>query len=232
MEYSVSITRACRIMCFHKSLYYYRSRRDDSEVEAGIRAAAEYGDGFWKIYNRLRREGKPWNHKKVYRVYQKMRMNKKSRLRKRLPARVKQPLLTPDVPGDTWSLDFVSDKLESGRKFRVLNILDDCTRQSVAMEISMSMPAQRVIKALEKTIWINGKPKRIRTDNGPEFISKELEAWCTANDVEHVFTQPGCPTQNSYVERFNGSYRRGVLDAYLFRTLQDVRDITEKWQLD
>lgn len=79
---------------------------------------------------------------------------------------------------------------------------------------------------------MNGKPKRIRTDNGPEFISKELEAWCTANDVEHVFTQPGCPTQNSYVERFNGSYRRGVLDAYLFRTLQDVRDITEKWQLD
>ena len=129
-------------------------------------------------------------------------------------------------------MDFVSDKLENGRTFRVLNVLDDCTREAVAMEISMSMPASRVIKILEKVIWVNGKPKKIRTDNGPEFISKELEQWCLANSIEHIFTQPGCPTQNSYVERFNGSYRRAVLDAYIFHTLDDARELTQAYRTD
>ena len=173
-----------------------------------------------------------WNHKKVYRVYIKLRLNKRVRLKKRLPKREKQPLEAPKMPCETWSMDFVSDKLENGRTFRVLNVLDDCTREAVAMEISMSMPASRVIKILEKVIWVNGKPKRIRTDNGPEFISKELEQWCLANSIEHIFTQPGCPTQNSYVERFNGSYRRAVLDAYIFHTLDDARELTQAYRTD
>lgn len=220
-------------MGFHKSRYYYRSRRgSDAELEAAIRKAAEFGDGFWKIYRRLRREGHAWNHKKVYRVYKELHMEKRAKIKKRLPQRVKNPLEAPMKPCHTWSMDFVSDKLDNGRTFRVLNIIDDCTREAVAMEISMSMPAARVIKTLEKVMFIIGKPRRIRTDNGPEFISKELAHWCEGNGVEHIFTQPGCPTQNSYVERFNGSYRRGVLDAYIFASLSDVREQTEAWMID
>ena len=96
----------------------------------------------------------------------------------------------------------------------------------------MSMPAERVVKLLEKTIWIHGKPVSIRCDNGPEFISLRFRQWCEVNAIEIKYTQPGHPTQNSYVERFNGSYRRAVLDAYLFRSIEDVRNITEKWMDD
>lgn len=101
-----------------------------------------------------------------------MHYEKCSKLKKRLPARVKSPLVIPSEPNTTWSIDFVSDRLQSGRTFRVLNIIDDCDRVAVGQEISMSMPAERVIWLLEKVIWLNGKPKNIRCDNGPEFTSK------------------------------------------------------------
>ena len=217
------------MMEIHRSYFYYREKRDDTEVEEAIRAAAEHGDGFWKIFERLRRDGKPWNHKKVYRVYKSMHYEKRSRLKKRLPARVKNPLEQPLEPNITWSIDFVSDMLECGRKFRVLNIIDDGDRVAVAQEVSMSFPSKRVIRTLEKVIWLKGKPSNIRCDNGPEFISKYFQEWCKGNDIRLLFTQPGCPTQNSYIERFNGSYRRAVLDAYIFRTLEDVKQKTCEW---
>ena len=158
--------------------------------------------------------------------------NKRSKLRKRLSARVKNPLVTPQRPNHPWSMDFVSDTLESGRKFRALNILDDFDQSAVTQEISMSMSSERVIRILEKIIWIKGKPDNIRCDNGPEFISNKFQDWCKANDITIRYTQPGCPTQNSFVERFNGSYRRAILDAYIFRNLNDVRELTESWMTD
>lgn len=218
------------MMDIHRSYFYYQEKRDDTEVEEAIRAAAQYGDGFWKIFKVLRRDGKPWNHKKVYRVYKKMHYEKRVRLKKRLPARVKNPLEQPLEPFTTWSLDFVNDVLECGRKFRVLNIIDDSDRVAVAQEVSMAFPAQRVIRTLEKVIWLNGKPRNIRCDNGPEFISKEFQDWCAGNDIRILFTQPGKPTQNSYIERFNGSYRKAVLDAYIFRTIDEVRQMTDQWK--
>lgn len=99
---------------------------------------------------------------------------------------------------------------------------------AVAQEVSMAFPAQRVIRTLEKVIWLNGKPRNIRCDNGPEFISKEFQGWCAGNDIRILFTQPGKPTQNSYIERFNGSYRKAVLDAYIFRTIDEVRQMTDQ----
>ena len=135
----------------------------------------------------------------------------------------------PKEPNRTWSIDFVSDALECGREFRVLNIIDDYGRMAVAQEISMSMPVDRVIKLLEKTIWINGKPCNIRCDNGTEFTSHKFMDWCKANEITLLYIQPGCPTQNSYIERFNGSYRRAVLDAYIFQTLGEAREITDHW---
>jgi putative transposase len=161
-----------------------------------------------------------------------MHYEKRSKLKKRLPARVKSPLVIPSEPNITWSIDFVSDKLQSGRTFRVLNIIDDCDTVAVGQEFSMSMPAERVIKLLEKVIWLQGKPKNIRCDNGPEFISKVFQEWCKGNDINVIYIQPGHPTHNSIIERFNGSYRRAVLDAYIFRTLQEVRDLTDAWMTD
>lgn len=129
-------------MDIHRSYFYYTEKKDDSEVEQAIREAAEFGDGFWKIFQRLRHDGKPWNHKKVYRVYKQMHYEKRSKLKKRLSARVESPLVIPSEPNTTWSIDFVSDRLQSGRTFRVLNIIDDCDRVAVGQEISMSMPAE------------------------------------------------------------------------------------------
>ena len=126
----------------------------------------------------------------------------------------------------------MSDSLECGRKFRVLNILDDFDRSAIAQEVAISIPASRLVRILEKVIWTMGKPRNIRCDNGPEFIAGIFQSWCKANDINLLYIQPGHPTQNSYVERFNGSYRRAVLDAYLFRTLDDVRTITEEWSRD
>lgn len=229
----VSITRACRVMQLHKSHYYYVSRKEESdqEIMEAIRQASEFGDGFWNIYHRLRKTH-DWNHKRVYRVYKMMHYNKRSKLRKRLPARVREPLEIPEAPCRSWSIDFVSDSLNCGRKFRVANIIDDFNREAVGMEAAMSITSSRLIRMLETVIWEYGKPNKIRTDNGPEFISREFEQWCVANEIEHQFTQPGCPTQNAYIERFNGSYRRGVLDAYIFRNLTEVREITERWRED
>lgn len=110
------------------------------------------------------------------------------------------------------------------------DVLDDSNREAVAQEISISMPAERVISILEKVIFINGKPECIRTDNGPEFISEKMRIWCEVNGIKHKFIQP--LTQNCYVERFNGSYRRAILDAYIFRNIEDVRELTERWRLD
>jgi len=216
-------------MDIHRSYFYYEEKKDDTAVEEAIREASMFGDGFWKIYELIRKNGNIWNHQKIYRVYKNMHYEKRVKMKKRLPARVKNPLETPDSPNVTWSIDFVSDAVEYGRKFRVLNILDDCDRSAVAQEVSMSMPAERVVKILEKVIWLNGKPQNIRCDNGPEFISKIFVNWCAGNEINILYTQPGCPTQNSYIERFNGSYRRAVLDAYIFRNLAEVRDLTEKW---
>ena len=217
-------------MGIHKSFFYYESTKDDSEVEAAIRQKAEVtNEGFWKIFRLIRKDGHPWNHKKVHRVYEAIHFNKRKPLRKRLPARVKNPLVTPEQENVTWSMDFVTDVLQSNRKFRVLNIIDDSDRVAVAQKAEHSIPASRLIRFMEEIIWEKGKPNNIRCDNGPEFISHELQEWCEGNGIKILYTQPGRPTQNSYIERFNGSYRRAVLDAYIFRTLDDVREVTEKW---
>ena len=159
-----------------------------------------------------------------------MHYEKRVRLKKRLPARVKNPLEQPASSNETWSIDFVGDVLECGRKFRVLNVIDDRDRVSIGQGAAMSMPAKRVIRLLEEMIWHEGKPKNIRCDNGPELISHDFQNWCKANEIDILYTQPGCPTQNSYIERFNGSYRRAVLDMYIFRNLSDVKSKTEEWR--
>lgn len=131
-----------------------------------------------------------------------------------------------------WSLDFMSDGLTDGRKFRLLNIIDDFNRQSLAIEVDTSLPSLRVIRTLEKVIERRGKPANIRCDNGPEFISHRLQQWCEDSQISLQYIQPGAPTQNAYIERNNGSLRRELLNAYMFKSLKEVRIMTREWQDD
>lgn len=163
-----------------------------------------------------------------------MKLNIRRRVRKRLPERVKQPLVVPTAPNQVWSIDFMQDTLVDGRKFRLLNIIDDFNRESLSIEVDTSLPSLRVIRVLERLIVERGCPANIRCDNGPEFVSHQLEQWCSheSRKINLQFIQPGKPMQNAYIERKNGSIRRELLNAYLFNSLAEVRILTEEWRID
>jgi len=129
-------------------------------------------------------------------------------------------------------MDFMCDSLVDGRRFRLLNIIDDYNRESLVIEIDTSLPAMRVIRTLNRLIETRSKPKVIRVDNGPEFISDRLKQWCDEQKIALQFIQPGKPSQNAFVERNNGSLRKELLDAYLFYSLQEVREMSEDWRQD
>lgn len=163
-----------------------------------------------------------------------MKLNIRRRSKKRLPERVKQPLVVPTAPNQMWSIDFMSDSMVDGRKFRLLNVIDDFNRESLAIEVDTSLPSLRVIRVLEKLIAERGCPANIRCDNGPEFISHKLQDWCNNENrkITLQFIQPGRPMQNAYIERKNGSMRRELLNAYLFNSLAEVRAMSEEWRTD
>jgi putative transposase len=214
-------------------MYKRKSKDDNVLIEALQELVSKHpAIGFWKCYYRLRRKGIVCNHKRLYRVYKLLKLNVRRRMKKRLPQRVREPLLVPTALNQGWSMDYVSDCLVDGRKFRVLNIIDDYNRESLALEIDTSLPALRVIRVLERLLQSRGKPSVIRVDNGPEFISDKLQLWCEAHQIKLLFIQPGKPVQNAFIERNNGSLRKELLDAYLFFSLQEVRTMAEEWRQD
>lgn len=189
-------------------------------------------EGQDKYYSRIRNEGLMWNHKRVSRVYRLMGLNKKKRTRRRIPARIKTPLVSPTRPNETWSMDFMHDRLINGRKFRVLNVIDDFNREVLRIEPYFSITSKRVITILERLILEKGKPAAIRADNGPEFIAAELCDWCRERNITLRFIQPGRPMQNGFIERFNRSYRQDVLDANLFSNLAEVKMWSDEFEQD
>jgi len=161
-----------------------------------------------------------------------LKLNIRRKPKRRIPERVKEPLLIPDGMNKSWSMDFMSDSLVDGRRFRLLNVMDDYNRESLAIEVDTSLPTLRVIRVLERLVVHRGKPESIRMDNGPEFISEKLKVWCEERCIRLLFIQPGKPVQNAFIERKNGSMRKELLDAYLFFTLDEVRMLAEEWRLD
>ncbi|HVW98286.1 MAG TPA: integrase core domain-containing protein [Mucilaginibacter sp.] len=159
-------------------------------------------------------------------------MNKRRKVRRRVPARVKVPLNVPDRAGDTWSMDFMCDVLANKRRFRTLNIIDDYNREAIAVEAAYTMPAIRVKQILERTIHEQGKPNCILVDNGPEFNSKEFKDWRKSRGITLQFTQSGKPMQNGYIERFNRTFRENILDAYLFEYISQVQVLADEWMED
>lgn len=184
-HHCVSQRQACQAVSLPRSSFAYQpKKKNDEEVIKQLRTLTDKHPsiGFWngvarRCYYRLRKQAFPWNHKRVYRVYKQMRLNIRRRAKKRLPTRVKQPLYQPACVNQIWSLDYMSDSLWDGRKFRVLNIMDDCSREVLAAEADTSLPALRLIRILEQLRETRGVPRAIRVDNGLEFISQRLADW-------------------------------------------------------
>ncbi len=163
--YQLPVQRACKLTGLPRSQYYYRSKKDDTEISGALQEPAFKHPcyGFRKLFAYLKRDGKGWNHKKVYRVYKLLKLNKTRKHKRRLPARVKRPLVKETAINQTWRMDFMSDSMAGGRKFRTLNIIDDCTREALAIEIDTSLSAKRVTRVLNKVMAERGKPVRIRS---------------------------------------------------------------------
>lgn len=149
-----------------------------------------------------------------------------------LPKRERQPLVVLPVANESWALDFMHDALYWGKKFRSLNVLDEGTRECLDIEIDTSLPAGRLIRVLDRIAHWRGYPKQIRMDNGPELVSSTLAEWCQEHNVRMIHIQPGKPNQNAYIERFNRTFRHEILDAHIFDTLDQVREIAWQWMID
>jgi putative transposase len=230
-EHNVPLRQACRTARLARSAFYApRPPKDDSAAIGAIEGYIEVNPrhGFDKLYPAVR--GPALGKCRLYRVYKALKLNLKRRGKRRLPARVKAPLVVPVRPNEVWSADFMSDALWSGRRFRTFNVLDDFNRESLAIEIDTSLPALRVVRALDQLLEIRGKPAKLRLDNGPELISEALEKWANKHGVALQHIQPGRPMQNGFIERFNRTYREEVLNCYVFETLGEVRRMTEEWQ--
>jgi putative transposase len=223
--------KACRLLKTSRSAVAYKSIKDDSFIMKQLEKLSKANpvEGFWKCYHRLRNSGTVVNHKRLHRVYKKMKLPLRRKVKKRLPQRVKEPLAVPEGFCQTWSIDFMSDVLSNGTKFRSFNVIDDYNREVLFIETDYSLRSSRVIWVLRHLVNRYGKPRKIRMDNGPEFVAKLASGWSEMSDIEFQYIQPGKPTQNAYVERFNKTYRQGVLDAWLFDTLDEVREVTEVW---
>lgn len=230
------VTRACGAVGMPRSTWY-RPKADGSVDDAPVIEAlngvlAKHPRwGFWKCFHWLRQRGRPWNHKRVLRVYRAMKLNLPRRAKRRLPARVKQPLDAPPQADLLWSMDFMHDTLYCGKRFRTLNVFDEGVREVLAIEVDSSLPAERVVRVLDQLRESRPLPVQIRVDNGPELISAKLVAWCEQHGVILHHIQPGKPTQNAYIERFNRTFRHEVLNAHLFASLSEVREIVHEWMI-
>jgi putative transposase len=233
-ELKFSQRRACGLIGISESSYRYRSirvvRPELRELLIELaRQRPRYG--YRRLHVLARREGFTVNHKLVYRLYREEGLAVRRRRRRRL-VRERVPLELPAAPNERWSLDFVSDQLADGRCFRTLNIVDDFTRECRAIEVDTSLSGARVARALDALIAEHGRPTALLTDNGPEFTSRAVEVWAYQNTVELRFIQPGKPTQNAFVESFNGRFRDECLNEHWFESLAEAREVIEEWRLD
>lgn len=227
--------RACALAGLHRSTCRYARRRVDDEVLVGrLRTLASERPrfGYRRLHALLRREGRTVNRKAVYRLYKAAGLSVRRRTRRKLRAARPMPAAAVTRPNERWSMDFVHDYLEDGRRLRTLNVVDAYTRECHAIEVDTSLPSARVVRVLDRLVWLHGLPETLRIDNGPEFISMTLDAWATRHGVKLDFIQPGKPTQNAHVESFNGHFRDECLSQQRLPTVARARVEFELWRID
>ncbi len=230
----VSIRLACRAFGISETCYRYQAKlSDDNALIADwllrlTTANRRWGFGLCFLYLR-NVKGIRYNHKRVYRIYRELELNLRIKPRRRLKRDRPDPLDVPRQINTVWSIDFMHDRLADSRAFRTFNVLDDYNREGLGIEVDLSLPAQRITRTLDQIIEWRGKPKAIRSDNGSEMCSAEFQNWAANRGIRLLFIQPGKPTQNAYVERFNRTVRHEWLDEHLFDSIDHAQQTATDW---
>lgn len=234
-SFKVSLRRACGLIQIGPSSFYYRAEpRCDRALRGALREAAAKRRrwGYRMLTEVLRRSGFEDNHKRIYRVYREEALQVKVRKRRKT-ARWRGAKPQPaSKANERWSMDFVSDQLADGRKIRTFNVVDDFTRECLAIEVDTSLGGWRVARVLDRLVEERGHPDRIVTDNGPELTGKVLDRWAYEHRVKLDFIEPGKPVQNCFVESFNGTFRDECLNEHWFVGLNEARVLIETWRID
>ena len=234
-KHKISKRRASDVMQIDRSTVRYLSRRgDDAELRDAIkRVSRERGRfGCRRIHVMIAREGFEVNHKKVRRIYREEKLQVRRRGGRKRALGTRKPMVLPDGPNQRWSLDFVSDALTDGRRFRILAVVDDYSRENLVLAADTSLSGGRVARALDQIIAERGMPKTIASDNGTEFTSMAILKWVQDTGIDWHYIAPGKPQQNGFIESFNGKLRDECLSETLFGTLLDARQTLEQWQED
>ena len=229
-----SIRLACEIFGISETCYRYQPKHSGENAHIAdwllrlTTAHRTWGFGLCFLYLR-NVKGYRYNHKRVYRIYRELELNLRIKPKRRLKRDKPDELAVPRQINDMWSMDFMHDKLSDGRSFRTFNVIDDYNREGLGIEVDLSLPALRVIRSLERIIEWRGKPKAIRCDNGPEYLSGKLVEWANRQGILLQYIQPGKPQQNAYVERFNRTVRHEWLDQHLFESIAHAQDTATRW---
>jgi putative transposase len=234
-EYKFSQRRSCGLIQMARSSCRYKTRRaSDDELRDRLRALASSRSrfGYRRLHVLVKREGLQVNHKRVYRLYRAEGLAVRRRIRKRLARTARPNLDTPTMCDERWSMDFVSDTLADGRTFRTLNVVDEFSRECLAIEVDTSLSGRRVVRVLDGIGATRGLPGTIVTDNGPEFAGQVLDAWAHERGVHLHFIRPGKPVENAFVESFNGRFRDECLNEHWFTSLADARATISTWRED
>jgi len=234
-EHGVSQRRACSALNVDRSTVRYQSRRaDDEELRDAIKRASRERRrfGYRRIHVMVQREGHMVNHKKLRRIYREEKLQVRRRGGRKRALGTRKPMVLPDAPNQRWSLDFVSDAFTDGRRFRILTVVDDFTRENLALIADTSLSGLRVTRELDRVIAERGAPGTIVSDNGTEFTSMAILKWVRQTGIDWHYIAPGKPTQNAFIESFNGKLRDECLNETLFSSLVEARETMEAWQED
>jgi putative transposase len=235
-RFGVSERRACSLIGAGRSMVRYCAVRPlmDHALRQRLEAlaAARPRFGYRRLHVLLCRSGEAVNRKRVYRIYRDAGLAVRRKQRKRVAQASRQPRIAPTAANEEWSMDFMSDSLADGRSFRVLNVVDDATREALATVVDTSLPGARVARELQALVGTRGKPRRIVVDNGPEFTSRALDQWAYEAGVALLYIRPGKPIENCFVESFNGKMRDECLNGHWFTSVRDAQRVVELWRLD
>lgn len=233
-DFGVCIRLSCEVLSISQSTYHYKPALSTENAEIAdwlLRLTTNnkrWGFGLCFLYLRNVKEY-GWNHKRVYRIYRELELNLRIKPKRRLKRDRPDPLSEPVAVNQVWSMDFMSDTLGDGRTLRTFNVMDDYNREGLGIEVDLSLPATRVIRSLDQIIEWRGKPAAIRCDNGPEYLSGAIINWANKQQITLMYIQPGKPTQNAYIERFNRTVRHEWLDMHIFESVEHAQLLATQW---